>query len=420
MTVKRIFLNVHAFVVTALVIGVMLFLVWLPINLDFLNLMSETLGDFDIHDIVQSQLYDFAEPDTAIVIVNIGRLPKRLIAEQIERLQAFQPKVIGLDVFPLLPNPRNPEHDSLFSQTLQRYPSIVLASKLDGWNESLQQYDTLALSPPQFSAFAHSGFVNLIIDDNKPYRVVRHCSVCERVGKNEEYAFAAKVAQLYDSLAFNDLLARGNQKEIIHYRGNLKSFYVLDVEDALDSTADLEIVRDKIVLMGFLGDDVSNPFQSIEDRFFTPINERYIGKTDRDMFGVVIHANIVSMIINRRYINEMPEYASYLLTIVFCYFFVVFLEYLDDRFRRYYEVFSLAAQIILAVALLFITLWSFSFFSYNADLTLMLLIVAIGPNTVEIYLTFVPPIISELHFKTHAYSSTNSANRESAERESPL
>jgi CHASE2 domain-containing sensor protein len=415
MTVKRIFLNVHAFVVTALVIGVMLFLVWLPINLDFLNLMSETLGDFDIHDIVQSQLHDFAEPDTAIVIVNIGRLPKRLIAEQIERLQAFQPKVIGLDVFPLLPNPRNPEHDSLFSQTLQRYPNIVLASKLDGWNESLQQYDTLALSPPQFSAFAQSGFVNLIIDDNKPYRVVRHCAISERAGANEEYAFAAKVAQLYDSSAFNNLIARGNDKEIIHYRGNLKSFYVLDVEDALDSTADLEIVRGKIVLMGFLGDDVSNPFQSIEDRFFTPINERYIGKTDRDMFGVVIHANIASMIINSRYINEMPEYFSYLLTIVFCYFFVVFLEYLDDRFRRYYEVFSLAAQIILAVALLFITLWSFAFFSYNADLTLMLLIVAIGPNTVEIYLTFVPRIISELHFKTHAPVS-----RERAEWESPL
>lgn len=399
MTIKRVFINVHAFVVTGLIIGIMLFLVWLPINADFLNLFSETLGDFDVSDVVLSQLHDANEPDTNIVLVNIAHLPKQLIAAQIERLSAFHPKVIGLDVFPLLPNPYHPEYDSLFAATLKHFPNIVLASKLAGWNGVEQHYDSLQKAPAQFSSLAHSGYVNLIVDDNKPYRVVRECSTLERVGDSVELSFAAKLAALSHPSEYGHLPKRNNKKEIINYRGNLKSFYTLESADILDSSFDLAIVSNKIVLMGYLGDDISQPTQAIEDRFFTPLNERYIGKTDRDMFGVVIHANIVSMIIHKNYINEMPLWLSYGVALLFCYFYVVFLEYMNERFPRFYEVVSLGSQLFLGISILFFTLGAFSYFRYDANLSLLLLIVAIAPNAVEIYLTFVPSVLRQLHHR---------------------
>jgi len=395
MTVKRMFINVHAFVVTGLIIGIMLFLVWLPVNADFLNLFSETLGDFDVSDVVLSQLHDANEPDTSIVLVNIAHLPKQLIAAQIERLSAFHPTVIGLDVFPLLPNPYHPEYDSLFAATLRRCPNVVLASKLAGW--SGLRYDSLQKAPLQFSSLVHSGYVNLIVDDNKPYRVVRECSTLERAGNSVELSFAAKLAALSYPLEYKYLSERNNKKEIINYRGNLKSFYTLESADVLDSSFDLAIVRNKIVLMGYLGDDISQPTQAIEDRFFTPLNERYIGKTDRDMFGVVIHANIVSMIIHKNYIDEMPLWLSYGVALLFCYFYVVLLEYMNERFPRFYEIVSLGSQLLLGISILFFTLGAFSYFRYDANLSLLLLIVAIAPNAVEIYLTFVPSVIKQLH-----------------------
>lgn len=399
MTVKRMFINVHAFVVTGLIIGIMLFLVWLPVNADFLNLFSETLGDFDVSDVILSQLHDVHEPDTSIVLVNIAHLPKQLIASQIERLSAFHPKVIGLDVFPLVPNPYNPEYDSLFMATLRRNPNVVLASKLSDWNKAMGRYESLYKAPAQFSTLAQSGYVNLIVDDNKPYRVVRECSMRERAGDSIELSFAAKLALLSYPSEHKYLLERDNKKEIINYRGNIRSFYTLESSDVLDSSFDLAIVHNKIVLMGYLGEDISQPTQATEDRFFTPLNERYIGKADRDMFGVVIHANIVSMIIHKNYIDEMPLWLSYGIAFLFCYFYVVFLEYMNERFSRFYEVVSLGSQLFLGISLLFLTLGAFSYFRYDANLSLVLLIVAIAPNAVEIYLTFVPSVLKELHHR---------------------
>lgn len=221
----------------------------------------------------------------------------------------------------------------------------------------------------------------------------------ERAGDSIELSFAAKLALLSYPSEHKYLLERDNKKEIINYRGNIRSFYTLESSDVLDSSFDLAIVHNKIVLMGYLGEDISQPTKATEDRFFTPLNERYIGKADRDMFGVVIHANIVSMIIHKNYIDEMPLWLSYGIAFLFCYFYVVFLEYMNERFSRFYEVVSLGSQLFLGISLLFLTLGAFSYFRYDANLSLVLLIVAIAPNAVEIYLTFVPSVLKELHHR---------------------
>ncbi len=76
--------------------------------------------------------------------------------------------------------------------------------------------------------------------------------------------------------------------------------------------ADLEITfRDKIVLIGYVGDRID--IDTGEDKFFTPLNSKYIGKANRDMYGIVVHANIISTILNGHYIRVMPDWLMHLI-----------------------------------------------------------------------------------------------------------
>ncbi|MEQ9413696.1 MAG: hypothetical protein RIF39_07685, partial [Cyclobacteriaceae bacterium] len=61
--------------------------------------LGQALGDMELSDIAFSQLRSDPTIDTNIVIVNIGALPRRGVAEQIRILNKYNPKVIGIDSF---------------------------------------------------------------------------------------------------------------------------------------------------------------------------------------------------------------------------------------------------------------------------------------------------------------------------------
>jgi hypothetical protein len=102
------------------------------------------------------------------------------------------------------------------------------------------------------------------------------------------YSFPTKIAWIYDSNAVKKYLARGNDTEIINFRGNIDTrkegtaknaklvYPVLDVQDVLDTNFVGDLIKDKIVIMGFLGENISD--NKWEDKFFTPLNSNYIGK----------------------------------------------------------------------------------------------------------------------------------------------
>ena len=61
--------------------------------------LGQALGDMELTDIAFSQLRSDPSIDTNIVIINIGSLPRRGVAEQIRILNKYKPKVIGMDSF---------------------------------------------------------------------------------------------------------------------------------------------------------------------------------------------------------------------------------------------------------------------------------------------------------------------------------
>ncbi|HYF04250.1 MAG TPA: CHASE2 domain-containing protein, partial [Patescibacteria group bacterium] len=166
----------------------------------------------------------------------------------------------------------------------------------------------------------------------------------------------------------------------------------LDVADVFDGTADLGFLKGKIVLMGFLGENFEKP--SLEDVFFTPLNERYAGKSYPDMHGVVIHANAVSMALRGDYIEQMPDWLMWLSAIAICFINVAGLSYIFKNYNTWFGGETMIFQLLEMVALMFCVVVVFANFRYKLDFTLAMFCVALSSTVLDIYYSMIEPRIS--------------------------
>lgn len=385
---KHIF-NIDNFSITALVFVFIGALFFIPANVDFLNPLGQALGDFELTDLVSSQLRDenSVEADTNIVMVNIGELNRAEIAQQIEIINSHEPAVIGLDAF--FRKEKTSDLDEPLEQALLKTKNLVVASKLANYNEEKNRFDSLELSHPKFAQNATPGFVNVITDDEASFRTSREISFKENIGDSTHWSFAAQIVKSFKNDAFKKLEARGNETEIINFRGNFKKFYALDVTDIFDSTSDLSFLKGKIVLMGFLGENFEKP--SLEDVFFTPLNEHYAGKSYPDMYGVVIHANVISMALTGDYITAMPFWLSIFSAFVLCFLNVAGLSYIFKNHNKWFGGETMIFQLLETIGLLFLVVMVFSYFRYKLDLTLAMLAVVLSSTMLDIYYSLIEP-----------------------------
>ena len=129
---------------------------------EVLNPVGEALADIEVTDIVFSRIRSelLVDPDKDVVLVNIGGLNREGIAKQIEILNRYQPKAIGIDAF--FRNLKDPVGDSLLSQALSKTRNLVMVSKLNQYNAKTDRFDTLETSHPIFTQYGESAFANLI------------------------------------------------------------------------------------------------------------------------------------------------------------------------------------------------------------------------------------------------------------------
>src|SRR5262249_51796170 len=109
----------------------------------------------------------------------------------------------------------------------------------------------------------------------------------------------------------------------INYSGAEPAFYRLDY-GLLSEGFDSSRLRDKIVLFGYLGtepamrDSNAWPYTIDEDRLFTPLNDRLSGRSYPDMYGVLVHANILRMMLQEDYITVVPVWGVWLAAFCIC------------------------------------------------------------------------------------------------------
>ena len=360
----------------------------------FLNPIDNALTDFEMTDIVFANgIRDPQTPDTNIVLVNFGNLSRRGIARQIELIAHQKPKVLGIDCsFRVL---KKPEDDSLLEAAMSKIENLVLYSKLDFKGDKKDAFDTIVYCHPRFARHGKSGFCNLITPGPSEYVACRTFPSKDRVGDKNEIAFALQIAKIIDSNKVKKFLDRGNDVELINFKGNKEMFYSLDVPDILGyedesgfkSESEIPInLKDKIVIMGFMGEYFGPQSEKTrEDKFHTPMNPNYAGKAYPDMFGVVIHANIVSMVLNETPMNKMGGFGKIFLAIFLCYLNVVFFFYVHDNHPSWYDLVVKTVQIVEVILILFLAVLVYGKYRYQIEVSVAAIAVGLCGDVLEVY-----------------------------------
>lgn len=307
----------------------------LPVNQLFIDPFSEAVKDYDLMDIAISQFRDHHLPelyDDRIAIVNTGVTDRSDLACALELLSNQPIAAIGLDL--LLDTLYRTPEDSLLRDAVALAPKLVFGYT---FREGHQEEEAVAdlRTHPFFCSGRDSAFVNLATNDGFS---VRAFEPYKKIDGQRNPAFAVALATRYDAAVENSLKERKQAKEWINFKRiqpgprnmvypvnsmQLRHYRMLDIKDIMDGSVRLDdgSLRGKIVLLGFCGEH-PGAF-SMNDRYYTPLNEKYSGRSLPDMHGVVVHANIASMLLDKDFIDEVGDVAMYgmVFLLLFCNYF---------------------------------------------------------------------------------------------------
>jgi len=397
------------------------FMLWFGSILSDFNLFAAfdsigaALKDFRLTDYAFSKLREDPLVDDRIVLVNIGTLDRRGIAQEIQILNSFQPRVIAYDGFF---NCEGGLYDTLnCPQLLDTLGNLMLAGAIADANKfvlgsklmqtdsvaqyDVEYYDSLEISDPMFMVDSKLGFVSLPTDAvyQEDVKICRTIFPKWIVNGQEQLAFSVQIANQYDSALAQKFLARNKKEEIINFRGNMEvitlkfktekldqtsssnfatMFYSVDAEELLRGEVLPEMFKDKIVMLGYLGDYLGDP--AWEDKFFTPLNKKVAGRANPDMFGLVLHANAVAMILNEDYVNEIPEWFAYFIAFLVCLLTIALFIWIDRKLPMWFDAMSFLIQVVLLLIISSAVIFSFAWFNLMLELSVAMGVSAlVGP-----------------------------------------
>lgn len=385
--------------------------------------ISVALEEFELTDYVFSKFREDPVPDSRIVLVNLSQASRREIGQAVRIISEHQPKVIGIDSFfdcegGLYDSINCPQlldtlGNLMLSDAIQQAGNVVLVSRLlqsDSLfnTDSGNVFDSIEYSDPIFSNFAQHGFANLPTGKRDGTGVATYqedVKICKEViprmvvnGK-EELAFSVRMAMIFDSVKTKRFLSRGHEAEVINFKGNINisDVRVKNLREQMTSVSDFnalcyaidwvpftqgeydpEIFKNSVVIIGYLGDYFGHP--AWEDKFFTPLNSKIAGRANPDMFGPVIHANVVAMILNEDYINEIPDWLQIVIAVGMCFLNVLLFYWIDTKFPSLFDGLSVVLQILEIIIVSLVIVYFFAFFNYKLELSLTIAALAlIGP-----------------------------------------
>ena len=354
----------HCLLITFLVFWIMYVGSFIPLSLSSLNPFKKGQLDYDYTDLVYCRFKEKNSFDDRILLVNVGQPDRVQIATAIDSLRKYGAVAIGVDV--IFEGRKTPEGDSLLASIIGKTPNLVLGDIL---NTELagnipHTCDTL------FCNANNMAFVNYVA---KPNMSIRYVSPFETIEGQRVNAFSSALLKLYDQEKYDILSKRHQSVEQINYRGGIDSYAQLTIDEIINKPNVRQSVKDKIVLLGYLGNDEYG--LSTRDKFFTPLNEELALRSLPDMYGLVIHANVLSMMLDNDYINVSSTWITWLVS----FLFIFILVYL---FRKFFLTinpgyFKAARFIQLGIFFSLFLMATMLFYRYNYRLNLALVLVGV-------------------------------------------
>ncbi|HMJ69975.1 MAG TPA: CHASE2 domain-containing protein [Cyclobacteriaceae bacterium] len=405
------------------------FMLWVANKVTDLKLFTafDTIGqamrDFELTDYAFSKLRETPNVDEKIVLVNFGSIDRRTLAQVIQKINTYKPRVIGIDGFY---NCEGGLRDSIncpqlldtlgnlmLGMSMAEADRVVLATKLMQTKRTgkidTDVYDSLEVSDPLFMEHAFPGFVSL--PTNATYQEdVKLCrSVFPKITVNgkDQLAFSVQIAMQYDSVKTKKFLARNKPEELINFRGNVEVkqlrvhsgkdtltnssnyptyFYAVEYDQVLRDEVLPTLFEDNIIILGYMGDYMGDP--SWEDKFFTPLNSKVAGRANPDMFGLVLHANVVAMILNEDYINEIPTWLQYAIAFAVCLMTVSLFIFIDKKLPTWFDALSFVIQVTELLLISALIVFAFYWWSLKLELAVALGVSALVGPSYDIFKSF--------------------------------
>ena len=366
-------------------ISVFVFLILLgmiPINFYVLNPMKTALKDFDFNDIAYSKLekgkYDSV--DRRIVIVNTGKLDRAEIGFLIEKINTYEPKVIGLDIFFTAPKEEEPQKDSILREAFRKTNNLVAVSVGD-WNK-----DSFNIIPNAFDdVLSKRGYANLI---GEKIGTIREYSPFEQVNRQKYPQISTAIVKEFDPAAYHKLEKRHKQQEMINYTKRIDRYQVLSAEDVMTDNFDTNgrvKIKNQIVLLGYVNDDPND----VEDKKFTPLNSQVAGKAIPDMNGIFVQANIITMVLDGAYIKKMPKWVAWLVAIVIGWIHMsLYIRYYLESHIWFHLVAKLT-QVFSVILFAYLGMFIFDKFEVKLEMKYTLYVIALAVDVIYFYEAFV-------------------------------
>jgi CHASE2 domain-containing sensor protein len=378
--------TVFATIAVFVVIGLLAFV---PLNTHILNPVKEAFADFDFNDIVYAKVgkNDKIPFDNRIIIVNIGAADRAGIAGMLEKVAAQKPKVIGLDAY--FEGPREPESDSLLEKVMYSIPNLVMASRLAWEHHETHLSENRGYFNRPEGNFA---FVNLVGEEKG---TIRHYAPFEEYHHKEYLSFSAAVLEKSYPEAYKKLFTRHKDLETINYSRNIDKYLTIDGNDVLADNIMDTVFKDKVVLLGYVN---PSPYD-IEDKFYTSMNPKMIG-TSPDMNGIVIHANFISMALDKKYIHRSPVWVNWIITILIAWLHVsLFIRYYIDA-HLWFHLVAKGAQLVSAILFVALSVWCLSFFSLKIDMKMPVTVIILAIDVIYFYEALAVFLREKFGFKT--------------------
>ena len=329
---------------------------FIPLKFEFSKAIRQEFLGFDIYDLYYTDKHlKNNKRDDSITLVEIGE-SRAAIADQVRLIEKYSPAVIGIDA--IFNKEGNALENAGFVSTINQYKNIVFGKKYS--------IDSLTRQPVLLGNFFEqdprlysTGYINFL---GNQFSVIRNYPPFLRTGDSLYASFTSAIIAKFSPAKLEKLKERKRETEIINYQGNIENYNSLTAAQLIyyDSTGQLSsLLSDKIVLIGYF---VKNPPLVLEDLHFSPLNEQMAGKSFPDMYGVVIHANILSMIISGCYAKEASVFISYLLAGLIITFFLYYIISKHKQGRHPSHGKFLLVQFLLIVIILYVFLMVFNWF----------------------------------------------------------
>lgn len=365
--------TLFATIAVFLVIGL---LALLPLNTGVLNPIKTALEDFDFNDLAYTKLGKNSEDslDRRIVIVNIGFADRAGLARMIEKIKEGRPKAIGLDV--TFDAAQDSMMDLYLAETLKNTPDLVAASRIY-WSNKEEP-----LNKGYFKNINNDfGYANFTTNE---LQTIRSVPPFEKINGKTEPSFSAAILKKYDPQAFEKLEQRKKEVEYINFTRNIDKYLTIDGQGLLEDRVLTSVFDGKIVLMGY----ISQSPNDVEDKKFTPMNEKFAGKTLPDMNGVVVHANILSMMLDGKYVNKIPSWINWIITILIAWIHVaLFVRYYIDN-HIWFHLVAKIAQLVSAIFFAFLSIKLFTDLSIKIDMAMPIVVIVLAIDVIYFYEAF--------------------------------